>query len=104
MRQLTLQNLEAYLDLGKGMRHHLLVGRDAKFRKYPALVRHVVDHVGIEVGIDRAYPLMHARTLASTLWLKWRFLEGLVDVGRDGARFVNREIVVLQHRNAIEGM
>ena len=104
MRQLALQDLEAHLDFGKRMRHDLLVGRDAKSRKHQPLVRHVVDHVGVVVGIDRAHPLVHARAVAGILRLKRRFLKRLVDVSRDGARLIDREIVMLQHRHAIEGM
>src|SRR5262245_9822030 len=104
MRELTLQHLEGDLDFEKRMRHHPLIGGDAKFRKYPALVRHVVDHIGVEVGIDRAYPLVHARAIARVLRLKRRLLEGFIDVGRDSTRFVDSEIAMLQHWNAIEGM
>src|SRR5262245_48065343 len=86
------------------MRHHLLIGRDAKFRKNPTLVRHVVDHIDVEVGIHRAYPLMHARAIASILRLKRRFLECFVYVGRDSTRFVDCEIAMLQDRHTIEWM
>jgi hypothetical protein len=104
MCQLPLQNLQAHFDFGKGMRHHLLVGRDAKSRKYQALVRHVADHVDVVVGIDRADPLVHARTVAGTFRLKRRFLERLVYVGGNCARFIDGEIAMVHHRNAIEGM
>src|SRR5215510_10229338 len=86
------------------MRHYFLVGRDAKFRKNSALVRHVVNHIGVEVGIDRAYPLVHERTVASSLRLQWWFLECFIYVGRDSTGFVDGEIAMLQDRHTIERM
>ena len=102
MRQLPLQDLEAHLDFRKRVRHHLLVGRDTKPWEYQALVRHVVDHVGVVVGIDRAHPLMHARTVTCVLWLERWVFECLIDVGRNGAGLIDRKIAMPQDRHPLE--
>src|SRR5262249_18289885 len=68
------------------------------------LVRDVVDHVGVVVGVYGADPLVHARSIAGTLWLQRRFRKGFVEIGDDGACLVNREIARLQDWHAVEGM
>jgi hypothetical protein len=86
------------------MRHNFLVGRNSKFGKDVPLVRDVVDHVGIEIGIYGTDPLVQARSIADTVWLQRRFRKGLLQIGDDGACLVNREITMLQDWDAVEGM
>ena len=102
--QLALDDLQADFDLGKRVRHHLLVRRNAKLGKHAPLVRHVIDHVGVVVGIDRADPLVHARALPRARRPERRLVECLFDIGYDGARFIDREIAMLEDRHAVEGM
>src|ERR1700747_2107227 len=60
-RQLALQHPKADFDLGHGMRHNGLVRLDAELREDVALMRYVVDQIGVVVTINRADPLVHAR-------------------------------------------
>src|SRR5262249_30015588 len=45
----------------------LIVGRNPKLGKDVPLVRDVVDHVGIVIGVDGTDPLVHARAIADAL-------------------------------------
>src|SRR5262249_27711561 len=104
VRQFALRNCQPDLDLRQGMRHNCLVGRNPKFGKDVPLVRDVVDHVGVVIGIYGTDPLVHARSIADTFWLQRRFGKGLVQIGHDGPRLVNREIAMLQDWHTVEGM
>src|SRR5262249_18010276 len=86
------------------MRHNLLVGQNSKFGKDVPLVRDVVDHVGVVIGIYGTDPVVHARSIADTLWLQRRVRKGFVQIGDDGACLVNCEITMLQYWHAVEGM
>src|ERR1700674_4271346 len=97
MPELPLHHLETHLDFGERMRDYLLIGRDPKSWEDQALVRHVVDHVRVVVGIDRADPLVHARAFANVSRLKRRSLKCLVNVGRNGARLIDGKIAMLKH-------
>src|SRR5215471_3919887 len=77
--QLAFQDLKAHLDFRKRMRDDLLVRRNAELGKYPPFVRHVIDHVGVVVGVDGADPLVHARACAHVLGLQRGAVERFVD-------------------------
>src|SRR5262249_10389272 len=104
VRQLALRNCQPDLDLRQGMRHNFLVGRNSKFGKDVPLVRDVVDHVGIEIGIYGADPLVQARAIAGIPWPQRRLRKGLLQIVDDGACLVNREITMLHDWDAVEGM
>ena len=86
------------------MRYDLFIGRNAEFRIDQPFVGHMVDHIEVVVGIDRAYPLVHARPFANVLRRQARSVKRLVDIGGNGAGFVDGEIAVPQDRDAIEWM
>src|SRR3954467_14248227 len=86
------------------MRHDRLVGSDAELWEHVPLVRDVVDHVRVEVGIDRTDPLVHAGPAASGLGLQCRGWEHLLEIGYDGARLVEREIAMPEDRHPVEWM
>ena len=104
MRQLALRHFQRHLDLRQGMRHNLLVGRNSKLGKNVPLVRDVVDHVGIVIGIYGTDPLVHARSIADVLWLQCWFWKDLLQIADDSARFINCEIIMLQDWHAVERM
>ena len=72
MRQLTLYHLQRDLDLRQRVCDDLLVGRDAKLREDVTLVRDVIAHVRVVVGIDRTDPLVHPCTVLRRLWVQRR--------------------------------
>src|ERR1700730_5440492 len=86
------------------MLHHLLVGWDAELGKHSPLMRDVIDHVRVVVGIDRADPLVHARALPRALRAQRDMVERVFEIVHDGARLVHRESGVLEDRYAVEGM
>src|SRR5262249_59386858 len=86
------------------MRYDLFIRGYAKLREYQALMRHVINHVRVIVGIDHPDPLVHASTTWDVYRLQGQPREGLVDIGDDGARLVHREIAMPQDRHPIEGM
>src|SRR5499427_10833589 len=86
------------------MRYDLFIRRYAKLREYQAFVRHVVNHVRVVVGIHHTDPLIHPRPTGDVSGLQGQAWEGLVDIGDDGARFVDCKIPVSQDRHAVEGM
>ena len=65
---------------------------------------HVVDHVGVVVGIDRADPLVHACALAYVLRRQTQSAKRLIYIRGDGAGLVDSQVAVLEDRNAVEGM
>src|SRR5262249_15282060 len=67
-------------------------------------MRHVIDHVRVVVGIDRADPLVHARALPWACRAQGNVIERLFNIVHDGACLVHSEIAVLENRHAIEGM
>src|SRR5262245_50559819 len=83
---------------------YVFVGRDAELRKDQPFMSHVIDHVGVVVGIDGTYPLIHTRPRADVLRCQSRPPEGFIDVRSDGASLVDHEIAVPEDRNAVERM
>jgi hypothetical protein len=71
-RQLALHHLQRDLDLRQRVRDNLLIGRDAELRKDVSLVRDVLDHVRVVVGIDCTDPLVHPRAVLGGLRLQRR--------------------------------
>src|SRR5262245_27235130 len=67
-------------------------------------MRHVIDHVRVVIGIDRANPLVHARALPWACRAQGNVIERFFNVVHDGACLVHREITVLENRYAIERM
>src|SRR5262249_1345498 len=61
-------------------------------------------HAQVVIGIYGTDPLVHARSIANTLWLQRRVRKGLVQIADDGACLVNCEITMLQDWHAVEGM
>src|SRR5262249_31179837 len=86
------------------MRYDLFIRGYAKLWEYQALVRHVINHVRVVVGIDHTDPLVHAGTARDVSRLQGQPRKCLVNIGDDGARLVHREIAMSQDRHAIEGM
>src|SRR5262245_25947327 len=86
------------------MRYDLFIRGYAKLGKYQTLVRHVINHVRIVVGIDHTDPLVHAGPTRDVSWLQGQSRKSLIDIGDDGARLVECEITMPQDRHAIEGM
>jgi hypothetical protein len=102
IRQLALQHLEANVDLRHRMRHDLLVRWDAELREHVALMRDVVDQVGVVVAVDRADPLVHAAPLLRIAGRQLRPVERVVDIADNRGRLVDEEIAMLQDRNPLE--
>src|SRR5262245_50516957 len=65
-------------------------------------MRHVIDHVRVVVGIDRADPLVHERALSWACRAQGDVIERLFNIVHDGACLVHGEIAVLENRHAIE--
>src|SRR5262249_28335384 len=86
------------------MRYDLFIRGYAKLREYQAFVRHVINHVRVVVRIDHTDPLIHAGPTRDVSGLQGQAWESLVDIGDDGARFVDGKIRVPQDRHAVEGM
>src|SRR5215468_3274404 len=86
------------------MRYDRFIRGYAKLREYQPLVRHVIDHVRVVVGIDHTDPLVHAGPTRDVSWLQGRARESLVDIADDGARLIERKIPMAQDRHAVEGM
>jgi hypothetical protein len=59
-------------DLRQRVCDDLLIGRDAKLREDVTLVRDVITHVRVVVGIDRTDPLVHPRAALAGLWPQQR--------------------------------
>src|SRR6516165_1297950 len=104
MRQLAFHHAERQFDLGQRMRHYFLIRRDAELGKHQPLMRDVIDHVGVVVGIDCADPLVHSRASAHILRRQPRPGERLVDVRSDGAGLIDSEITMLEDRHTVERM
>ncbi len=104
MAKRLLQDLECALDLGQCVSNHFLVAGNSQLREHQPLVRDVVDHVRVVVGIDRTDPLVHARACPDIFGLQGRPFKRFIDIGRDCAGFVERKIAVLKDRDAIERM
>src|SRR5262245_20922500 len=104
MRELPFSDLQAQLYLRKGMVHDLFVGGDAKLREDHPLVRHMVDHVRIVVGVDHADPLVHPRPVRDVSWLQRKPRKSLLDIRDDRTRLIDGEITVPQDWYPVEGM
>ncbi len=100
--QLVLHHLQRSRRAGERMGHDLLVGLYPELLEHQPLVADVIDHVGIEIGVEIADPLIHPRPLARIARGELRPCEDLIRIGRDGAGFVQHEIAVLQHRHPAE--
>jgi hypothetical protein len=102
MRQLAFHHFQRDLDLRQRVRDDLLVGRDAKLREDVTLVRDVVAHVRVLVGIDCTDPLVHSRAALGGLWSQRRRRKHLFQIADDRACLVEREVAVLQDRHPVE--
>src|SRR5262249_35793652 len=85
VRQLALRYFEPYLDLREGMRHNILVGRNPKLGKDVPLVRDVVDHVGIVIGVKR------------TARLDWEDVRYFVALARHGTLSATARALRVNH-------
>src|SRR5262245_6048698 len=86
------------------MRHNILVGRNPKLGKDIPLVRDMVDHIGVVIGVDGTDPLVHARAIVDVLRLQHWFRKDLLQIADDGACLINGEITMTQNWDAIERM
>lgn len=55
---------------------------------------HMKDHIGVVVGIHRANPLVHARSLPDILRRQSWSIKRFIDIGSDGTGLVDGKISV----------